>query len=678
MARTRAATSTAARCDRLLDAVVAFLATWTLVYHACLFLRLGVAWAVGLEVVALVACALLVRRFTAPVARTSVAEHDDVPAPPPAPPAHEGPSPSRRPIVVAVTAAGVAALGMATGAPWLLVWVPWLVAAGAGVWWTSRTLGNARRDVLDEGHPPSQVPGRVETAVVLAWTVGLAALATFTLRPNPDDLYYVNLSQWVAEHGTFPLRDTIFADLTYPMSNWPPVASYDALIGAVAHLAGTRAGDVEYVVVPALATTLSVLALWRLLRAWRVQRVALVISVALVFLLLDGTSSYGPPGNLFLTRLWQGKVILLCLLVPTLLVHALRHVERPSRATGLRLALGGVASVGLSTSAIFLTPLIAFAGAVPLLPRSRARAAAGFGLMAAYPLAAGIATKVLGGRSADDFGARRQFRFDPSWFGHEIFLTGPIAALAVFSVLVGCLLVPVRAARITTAVLVLATGLVLVPGATRLSYDVTGLGPTLWRVSWGCTVAALVGLVLVAGGTWLHRRYAEARPRQRWSVGIAVTVVLGLLVASGSPIWAGDTGNQWQAPFHWERTDGSRYVAARVIQSVGPGRLVLAPDSLAITIAVTTTDVKTVAPRDYYLHYLRDVPSFHSRERLALVDFANEVGPWRQQEVSRALRVLHVDVACLATRDIRRVRGLQRAGLTPMLTTRYFECLQKT
>ena len=227
---------------------------------------------------------------------------------------------------------------------------------------------------------------------MLAWAVGLAVFAMFTLRPNPDDLYYLNLSQWVAEHGSFPLRDTIFANLTYPMSNWPPVASYDALVGAAAHLLGTQAGTIEYVVVTPLATALSVLALWRLLRAWRAPHLALTLSAAMVFLLLDGTSSYATPGNLFLTRLWQGKVILLCLLVPLLLVYALRYVERPSRSTGAWLLLGGVASVALSTTAIFLTPLVAVAGAAPLLPRSRWRAAAGFALMAAYPLAAGVAT----------------------------------------------------------------------------------------------------------------------------------------------------------------------------------------------------------------------------------------------------------------------------------------------
>ena len=39
----------------------------------------------------------------------------------------------------------------------------------------------------------------------------------------------MNLSQWVAVTGAFPVRGTLLSDLVYPMANWPPVASYDAL-----------------------------------------------------------------------------------------------------------------------------------------------------------------------------------------------------------------------------------------------------------------------------------------------------------------------------------------------------------------------------------------------------------------------------------------------------------------
>ena len=70
----------------------------------------------------------------------------------------------------------------------------------------------------------------------------------------------------------------------------------------------------------------------------------------------------------------------------------------------------------MTTSAIFLTPVIALAGAAPLIRRSPGRAALGFAAMAAYPLGAGVVTKAVGGRSADSFD-RRTERFDPSTFG---------------------------------------------------------------------------------------------------------------------------------------------------------------------------------------------------------------------------------------------------------------------
>lgn len=217
--------------------------------------------------------------------------------------------------------------------------------------------------------------------MALAWATALAVLSTFTLWPNPDDLYYVNLSQWVVDHGTFPLRDTIFSDLVFPMASWPPVASYDAMIGTLARLSGVHAASVVYLFVPPVATFLSVLALWRLLRAWQVKAVGVALSLGLVFLLFDGGPGYAAPGNLFLIRLWQGKVILLCLMVPLLLVYALRYVERPTRAHAWWLFAGGVAAVGLSTSAMFLVPLVALAGAAPLAVRRPGRALLGFAAM---------------------------------------------------------------------------------------------------------------------------------------------------------------------------------------------------------------------------------------------------------------------------------------------------------
>jgi hypothetical protein len=285
--------------------------------------------------------------------------------------------------------------------------------------------------------------------------------------------------------------------------------------------------------------------------------------------------------------------------------------------------------------------------------------------MAGYPLAGALVTKAVGGRSADTFGARRQYRFDAAWIGHEVFRSGPVALVAVLAVLCAALLVPSRSMRVTTSLLVLVTGLVLVPGATRIGYDVIGLGPTLWRLSWGCTIAALVGLGVV--------RVIGVLPRP--AAAPAALVVLALAVGYGSPIWSGSTNSRWQPPFHWQRSENSLAAADAVLADTRPGDLVLAPEPLAITLAVTTTATKTVAPRDYYMYYLRRDPSFHYQERLTLVDFANNVGSWTPQSVVRAARVLGVDAVCLNRSTPDRSAILAQAGYVPLALTSAYRCV---
>ncbi len=635
--------------DRLVDAFVALLATWTLVYHLCLVLRLPVPWAVGLELGALALVGLASTAGTRG-ARSRPGRRPPVGNTPGSTPG------SRVPAVAALVLSAPATVLMAVDRWWPAMAVAWVLSGLAAATWAWRSAGSL------DGRRPRTAP--VDTGAALlagAWAVGLAGLATVLRRPNPDDLYYVNLAQWVVDHGTFPVRDTIFSDLRLPMSSWPPVASYDALTGTVARLAGVPAGSVVYVVVPPVTTALAVLSLWALVRAWRVPRPGLVLSVALVFLLLDGGGGYAAPGLLFLTRLWQGKVILLCVLVPVLLVRASRFAQAPSRRGAVGLAAGGVAAVGLSTTAMFLVPLLALGAAAPLLRHPR-RAGAAFASMAAYPLLAGAVTTALGGRSADDFGQRRTYRFDPAWFGHEIFRSGTLAVVAVSAVLLGALLLPQRRDRVTVAVLTVLVGVTFLPGVTRVAYDLVGLGPTLWRVSWLVPVAALVG-VLATLPVPLRRR---AGP---W---LLPAVVCAALAVAGTPLWSGSSGATWKSPGDWQRSERSLAVAALAVEALPGGGVVLAPEDVAITLSVLTTRVKTVAPRDYFMEYLQDDPSFHYADRLLLLRFADPGGPPGAGGVRRALDVVGVDEVCLpaddpgltVVRDAGFTRSAQTAGLT--------------
>jgi hypothetical protein len=673
--------------DRLLDGSVVVLATWTVVYHLCLLLGLGSSRALLLEAVVLVV-ATLGRLSVRPVRparpRPAAVESPTVESPTVESPTVESQSvesPAREPdpgagsaswhparwdrlTVVTMAAALVCAVAMTLNAPWPLVCATWLLAGATGTTYAVRRL----RGATPPPGPPRPGTSAAEGWVACGCALGLAGFSTVVLRPNPDDLFYVNWAQWVAEHGEFPLRDTLYSDLDLPLANWPPIASYDGLAGALAHLFGTSAGTVLYEVVPPVATALAVLALWRLLRAWRVRHVTVALLAALVFLLVDGTSSYATPGNLFVTRMWQGKVILACVLVPVLLVHLLRYVEQPTRARLGWLFLCGAAAVGLSTTAMFLVPVVAAAGVAPMLRRRWRPAVPGFAATAVYPVAAGVATLALGGRSADDFGSRREYRFNPAWFGHQLFLDGPMALVVVLAVLLGTLLVVHPAARVTTGVAVLVVGVTFVPGATRLSYDAVGLGPTLWRLAWACSVAALVG----AAASWLAGRLRNRRSVAAAGVGAALLVTF-----FGAPIWAKDTNTSLERPPHWQRGEQSTSAAGWLVRQAGPGDRVLAPDEMAISVVVEQTEVKVVAARDYYLDYLREEPGFHYSERLALAQFANGDPVTADADVPSALSLLQVRAVCLRRDDHQGSRLLREVGYERGYLSDTYRCFRR-
>ena len=77
-------------------------------------------------------------------------------------------------------------------------------------------------------------------------------------------------------------------------------------------------------------------------------------------------------GSFFVGRAWQGKTVLLIVLVPVLLAQLHDYGRAPSRGGLVRLALLSIAAIGLSTTAIFLVPTIAFACMAALALQDRA------------------------------------------------------------------------------------------------------------------------------------------------------------------------------------------------------------------------------------------------------------------------------------------------------------------
>jgi hypothetical protein len=107
---------------------------------------------------------------------------------------------------------------------------------------------------------------------------------------------------------------------------------------------------------------------------------------------------------------------------------------------------------------------------------------------------------------------------------------------------------------------------------------------------------------------------------------------------------------------------------------------VLAPQGLSITIAVTTTSLSAVSPRDYFLDPLRHATGFHYQARVRLSDFVNFDDAWVPQQVTQALRVMSVDAVCLATEQTQtsaRLHLLTSAGYQPLAESPTYVCVAR-
>ncbi len=215
--------------------------------------------------------------------------------------------------------------------------------------------------------------------LLLALGLGYAITVLFVRRPNQDDVVYFHraLSQLLDLHQPIFVRQT---SVDMDAAAFSPVhlaTSYEMLMALLGHYLGINPLYFYQVIGHTIAVFSVPFVFYWCVRTFGLDRWAAAIGAlfGMSFLLLADKSSFGvilgaatslegadPAGWVGFSTLsgymWQGKPIVLILLLPTALALNYRFLSRGNPTDLVWLTLLSIAGVGLSNPALYLLPVI--------------------------------------------------------------------------------------------------------------------------------------------------------------------------------------------------------------------------------------------------------------------------------------------------------------------------------
>jgi len=485
---------------------------------------------------------------------------------------------------------------------------------------------------------------------------GLAVVSMFLLRTSPDDVYYVNLSAWIAEHDHVPLRDTMFGPQLLPSTYGGgfPIRSIEAFSGALAGLLHVRAGTVSYLVIAPLCGFVSVWVLWQLARAWSRRRPLPVFTYSVLFV-IGGTG--GAYRSYSIDGVWQGKTMALAILMPLIWLYGTQLMRTRDRHWTLLLLLAGVTFVGLTSTAPLLGLVLAAAIALAATLTRSARVLGGGVALAVPVVVGGLAVALLSLRVGGTVPTA-----PTPWSALRV-AYGPQPAelvLTLVALMLGALVVQDAQVALLIWCGTAVSLAVLLPGVLTFVNAATRSGPIDWRLLLGPSAPTLIGLGAAAVVTSTTRQFAT-RPRAARLVAAATAVsVVAAFAIVGTPVTA--SPRRFASRPTW-KVDPAALADVRAILATDPstaGPLLLPPADMSV-LAMYTTHWFAVVPRGIYVSGL-DEPTGATADRLALLNFVAGRGGVSSQAVGAALRRLHVTMVCLQPQAAAAARVVRMTG----------------
>jgi len=645
--------------DRLLHAVVAGLAGWTLLANGTVFFGGSLDALLTMAAIALIAGIGFARHLRSREASTAEFPEPAIAA--------ESDAPRWLRLAVAASAGGLAAAFAVTrDLPPIWLGAVATVAATAVWQWTR-----------EGGTPPMGAPSPAsagDSARLWALAVAGAAIPLFLHRPDLDDAFYLGVAVAAADH---PGAALLASDPLHGIPGAPFVPSFyklhsiELLVAAFARLSPLRALDVAHVLLPAAGGALVVLAHARLLRLLVPGRWWQATATVIVLLLFLG-ETHQSYGSFSFVRLHQGKGILLAAWVPLLVAFGLEFAARPTWRRWARLFGAQTAAMGLSSTALWLAPAaVALAVASASRPTVRGLRTVALGVVSSvYVVACALAIRSSTQARIESLGDEATQLADAGLALSIVLGAGWVAPLWLAVLVGGWAVARSPSHRALTSPYTLGFLLLVWNPFTAEFVAAQLVGyPTYWRVFWLLPLPALMAATL----TW---PLEAIRPSLAASA-VTVALLLGVGVwAPSHPTWSAQNWARVALP-GWKVPEAEMR-AARLLAAHAPaGSAVLAPLTVGPWIPTLHGHPAPLVVRPGYLALLRGtVDDAVLHQRLELAALASGRGDLIASTLLAGIQSFDLQAVCLTEQaaDGRDIRvALEQASFDRVEQTPGFE-----
>lgn len=499
-----------------------------------------------------------------------------------------------------------------------LLAISWLAFWLSSVLFLAWTVWKAKH--LDDAEGTYPDVQRRQTLAIAALCLVNAVLAFVVCRPDQDDAFYVGVAAFAAGHPTEPLLafDPMLVERSWPLI-FPSYrfASYELLVAAIAKVISAPALSVAHLILPPLGGALSILASYALARELRMRNVLAITVVTATLTIVLGETARSP-ANFAFDRIFQGKAILLSVVIPTIYAFTIRHVREAGSGRNIYvLACAYVAAVGVSNFGMLIAPVAGLTAAAAMFRTANLRRVLQAASCAVIPLPylLWVAITSHGGAALANVGVESGGDVWASTFGPcgQYFIS--------FMLLAGPTLAVHRRGRWLLAIpTLLMLGIAMNPlFAPIIAMHVT-TPPVFWRMTWMEPTLIMVAASLTLLFRWCtsqHFPTGYARFIIRGSLA-AVSVLILFLLTQASTLRA-ENGVTWSFG-EAKLVNPDVSAAARLIQLAPSEGRILAPDNIASIISMSEHHPPLVFARSMYVYMLRDAlpqSDYEARMRLA-------------------------------------------------------------